>query len=307
MGAIRVTQRLLVDRVLRNLSHQSRRILNLQDQLATGQKVNRPSDNPLAARRAVNLRMEIARNKQYLANISTMGPFMQESETAIMTVEQLRQRANELTIQGLSDTNGPLQRAQIAIEINQLLEDLLSQSNYITANRYVFGGTNTNNAPFVAARNAEGEITDVTYAGNDEYFQIEISDGVLVNVNETGRSVFMQTAPGTVDLFDTLIAIRDNLRANDTATLSDNLESLHAAQGQLMMAVARLGATQNRIERVDASLRDVNVQLQRVLSDNIDADFAEVIINLNAQTNAYQAALNAGARVIVPSLLEFLG
>ncbi len=306
MGAIRVTQRLLVDRTLRNLNHQSRRILNLQDQLATGQKVNRPSDNPLAARRAVNLRMEIAQNTQYLTNISTMGPFMQESETAVLTVERLRQRANELTIQGLSDTNGPLQRAQIAIEINQLLEDMLSQSNYYTSNRYVFGGTNTSNTPFVAARNAEGEITDVTYAGNDEYFQIEISNKIMVNVNETGRSVFMQTAPGTENIFDTLIAIRDNLRANDTAALSDNLESLHAAQSQLMMAVARLGATQNRIERVDANLRDVNVQLQRVLSDNIDADFAEVMINLNAQTNALQAALNAGARVIVPSLLEFL-
>lgn len=306
MGAIRVTQRVLVDRVLRNLNYQSRRILSLQDQLATGQKVNRPSENPLAARRAVNLRMEIARNTQYLTNISTVGPFMQESETAIMTVEQLRQRAYELTIQGLSDTNGPLQRTQIAIEINQLLEDMLSQSNQFTANRYVFGGTNTKNAPFVAVRNAEGEITDVTYAGNDEYFQIEISDGVQVNVNETGRSVFMQTVPGTVGLFDTLIAIRDNLRANDTSALSDNLESLQAAQGQLMIAASRLGATQNRMERVDANLRDVNVQLQRVLSDNIDADFAEVIINLNTQTNAYQAALNAGARVIIPSLLDFL-
>lgn len=307
MGAIRVTQRILVDRVLRNLGDQTRRILNLQDQLATGQKVNRPSDGPLAARRAVSARMEIAQNTQYLTNMSTMGPFMLESETAVLTVETLRQRANELTIQGLSDTNGPLQRTQIAIEINQVLEDMLAQANTISSDRYVFGGTNTRSVPFVAVRNAEGEIIAVNYEGNNERFQIEISSGVQLDVNETGRNVFLQTTPGSQDLFQTLIDIRDNLRSNDTAALAVNQESLHGGQGQLMMAVARLGATQNRIDRVNLNLQDISVQLQSVLSDNIDADYAEVMLNLNAQSNAYQAALNAGSRVIVPSLLDYLG
>ena len=61
MGASRITQRLMVDRVLRNLNRQSREILKLQEQLATGQRVNRPSDDPLAVRRAVNAQAQAGR------------------------------------------------------------------------------------------------------------------------------------------------------------------------------------------------------------------------------------------------------
>lgn len=80
MGAVRTTQRLLVDRVLSNLSIQQRRILALQEQLSTGQKVNRPSDNSLATRRAVDARTEIAKNDQYLTNISNLGPGLRTTE-----------------------------------------------------------------------------------------------------------------------------------------------------------------------------------------------------------------------------------
>jgi len=306
MGTIRVTQRMLVNRVLNNLNYQSRRILQLQEQLSTGQRVNRPSDDPLAARRAVNAQTEVTKNDQYQTNISTVGPQLSESETSLMTVVDLIQRANELTLQGASDTNGQTQRDEIAIEINQVLEAVLVQSNHVTNGRFVFGGTRTLNQPFTVTRDANGEITSVTYEGNDEHFEIEISEGVRVIVNETGEDVFLQTSPATTDIFQTLIDIRDNLRAGDVNALTTRLEELGRAQDQLLVAGARLGAVQNRIERVDSNLQDITLQMEQVISDNIDADFADVILNLNAQSNAFQASLNAGARVIQPSLLDFL-
>lgn len=306
MVAIRVTQRILVDRVLQNITDQQRDILELQTQLATGLKVNSLSDDPLAARRAVNAQTEIRKNDQYLVNISNTSSALLESETSILTVVDLVQRARDLALQGSNSTNQQEQRDQIANEVNQLLESLLVEGNHITNGRYIFGGTRTNNAPFVETRNVDGEIASVVYEGNDENFQVEISEGVRVNANETGADVFTSTSASSVDIFQVFIDLRDDLRAGNVGNLETGLSNLGAAEDQLLLSTARVGGLQNRFDEVDANLRNASQQLQRVISDNIDADFAEVTLNLNAQSNAFEAALNAGARVIQPSLLSFI-
>lgn len=306
MGAFRVTQRVMVDRVLNNLSGHYRRILNLQEQLSTGLRLNRPSDGPLGARRAINASMEIAKNNQYLTNMSTASPVIVQSESSLMSVVDMLQRIKDLGLQGSNATNADIQREQIASEIDQLLESVLVESNTITNGRYIFGGTRTNTPAFTETRDVDGNITAVVYSGNTERYQIEISENVYVPGNIPGDVVFEQTSPESVDIFNMIIAIRDNLRAGDFNGLETNLGQINQAQEQLMISVSRLGALENRFERVEESIRDVIYQLEIVKSDNVDADFAEVILELNAQSNAFQASLSAGANVIQPSLLDFL-
>jgi flagellar hook-associated protein 3 FlgL len=306
MGSIRVTQRILVDRVLRNLNQQSRGILDLQEQLASGRKVNRPSDSPLAVRRAVSASIEISKNDQYLSNISSIGPQLLETETAILTVVDVIQRGKELTLQANNSTNGQAQLDQIANEIDQLLEQLVVQGNTITNDRYIFAGTRTQTEPMAVTRDLNGVITGVTYAGNSDTYAIEVAEGITVPANVPGENVFFSTSASTVDLYQLFIDTRDAMRAGNFAGLNTSLEEFDIAQEQLLVEVSRVGALQSRLERSDANLRTVSVQLEQVISDNIDADFAEVALNLNAQTNAFQAALNAGSRVIQPSLLDFI-
>lgn len=307
MPFIRITQGIVMSRILADLSRQTRRLLDLERQLATGQRVNTPSDDPLAARRAIAAQSEITANEQFLASITATQPMLVDTESALRTTLDYIQRANELTLQGLNSTNTQEQRDQIANEVNQLIEGVLQQANSFSSGRYLFGGTRTLAEPFDATRDADGEITALTYVGNDEDIQIEISDGIRLAINITGEDAFTSTSASTVDVLQTLVQIRDNLRAGDTAGLETRLAELEQAQSQILVAVSRIGAVQRRIEDVSANLDEINVQLRQVISDNIDADFAEVLVNLNAQTNAYQAALNASGRIIQPSLLDFLG
>ena len=306
MGAFRVTQRILVDRTLRNLNRLDLSILGLQEQLATGQRVNRPSDDPLATRRAINLRAEIAKNEQFLSNISNMRPSMAATETAMFTTINALQRVRELALQGANGTNGPEQRDAIALEIDQFLEALLIEGNTIADGRFIFSGTNTLTRPFEVTRNVDGEIDTVSYLGNALNFQTEIAEGVLVSANVTGDVAFMPTAAGTVDIFDLLITLREDLQANDGNAAEAAITDIDIALDQVLITQAKIGALQNRLERTDSNFQDINLQLETVLSDNIDADFADVIINLNSQTSAFQAALNASARIIQPTLLDFL-
>lgn len=303
MGMVRVTQGLMVQRTLNNINQHLRSLFTLQDRLATGHKVNAPSDDPIAARRAVNARTAIQKNEQYLTNVQAAGPQQTETVTALQTVVSLLQRALELTTQGANGAYDQTQRDQIASEINEVLEETLVQANHQTNGHYIFGGTRTLNPPFVAARNAENEITAVTYEGNDAHIELAVSDGSRVTLNETGHDAFLSAQ----DVFAMLIGIRDDLRAGDQNALSgQRLGEVNDALDQTLVSMARIGAIQNRLDRTRDNIDLYNVQLEELLSDTIDADYAETIMALNAQSNAFQAALNAGARVIQPSLLDYV-
>ena len=302
MSTMRVTQGMMVMRALNNLNYQTRRLLQLQEQLATGLRVNAPSDDPLAARRAIDLRQTMSREDQYLGNISGANLQLLESVTAIQTVVESLQRANEITLQGSNGTMAQAQRDQLAVEANQLLESVLMEANHQTNGRYVFGGTRTLTAPYVPTRNAQGEITSVAYEGNLEQISVGVADGVSVVVNETGQRAFQSTQ----DVMQLLIDIRNNLRTSDLPALQQRLAELKQTQDQALASVAQIGATQNRLERLTANTEDHVQQLQVALSDAIEADYAETVMNLNAQTNAFQAALSASARVIQQSLLDYV-
>lgn len=298
----RVTQGLLVQRSLNNLNQQLRRISVLQERLATGRRVNRPSDDPIAARRAINLRTLISKNEQFQSNINGIRPQLQETEAALSNIVDIVLRAMELTTQGANETLGQAQLDAIALEIDQLVEAAVLAGNHRTNGRSIFAGTQTLDDAFDVTRVA-GRITDVTFAGNDEIIEINISEGVRTLVNVTGTEAFL----ANVDVFDMLIGIRDDLEAGDQNSLRTvRLAELETAREQTLLAVSKIGAIQNRHERVSSDLQDFVIQLQIVLSEKIDADFAETVLGLSVAENAFTAALSATARVIQPSLLDFV-
>lgn len=299
---MRVTQGMLVQRTLINLNQQLRRISVLQERLATGRRVNRPSDDPIDARRAMNLRTIIAKNVQFQANISDSGPHVEESATTILNMVDIVLRALELTTQGANEVVGQPQLDALALEINELLEAAVVAGNHRSNNRSIFAGTRTLADAFDVTRVA-GQITAVTYAGNDQSIEINISEGVRSDINVTGDDVFQSN----VDIFAMLIGIRDDMLAGDQANLRNvRLADLATGREQLLGFVAQIGAVQNRLDRVLNNLQDSNIGFQELLSEKIDADFAETVLGLTVAETALNAALNAAARVIQPSLLDFI-
>jgi len=303
MGGVRVTQGMLVERVLFNLQNQTQRLLQLQNQLSTGLRVNRPSDDPIDARRAIDVRTTIEKDEQFLDNIRTVSPQLLESASTIQTAIDAMQRAREITIQGANGTVQQPELDQIANEMNQILESVFDSANHKTDNKFIFAGTRTQGQAFSATRDANDEIVSVTYEGNDENIEVAVSEDVTTVINVTGSDVFLLNQ----DVFQLLIDVRDDLRGGDQSALQNQrLGEFDTVQDQLLLAMARIGATQNRLDRTNADLQDFIIQLQLVLSETVEADYAEVVVSLNAQSNAYEAALSAAARVIQPSLLDFI-
>lgn len=299
----RVTQGLLARRTLNNLNIQFNRIAVFQEQLATGLRVNRPSDDPIDARRAINLRTLISKNDQFLSNIGDISPQLEESATTLLGVVDILQRALELTTQAANETVVQSQLDQIALEIDQLLESLVVAGNHRTNGRSIFAGTQTIADAFDVTRVGD-QIVGVTYAGNDETIEVTISEGSRIGINVSGVDAFQSN----VDIFAVLIGIRDDLTpVSDQDNLREvRLGELQTALDQTLFAVARVGSIQNRLERVTNELLDFNLQFKVLLSEKIDADFAETVLGLDIAENALLAALSAAGRVLQPSLLDFV-
>jgi flagellar hook-associated protein 3 FlgL len=122
-------------------------------------------------------------------------------------------------------------------------------------------------------------------------------------INIPGDNVFQ----GTIDMFEILIGIRDDMEAGKQTNLrAVRLGELDSAQDQTLLSLASIGATQNRFEGVLNNAQDFVLALQEQLSKKVDADYAETILQFNVEQNAFQSALNAAARVIQNSLLDFI-
>jgi flagellar hook-associated protein 3 FlgL len=297
---VRITPQILIDTVLADIRGAHGRLAQTQRMLATGRRINTPSDDPVGTTRAMNLRTNITNADQYLQNIREATTFASESEAVLRSVIEHYHRARELTVRGATGTLDQQQRDAIALEINQILEAIVDLANTESNGRYLFSGTRTRVAPYVPNIVA-GEITWAAYAGNSERFGTLVSPGVTLEMNEPGNAVFMNQP------FQTLARIRDDLRAGDTDSLSNvRIGEIDDVMTALLDATALFGARMNRLDLIGQRLEEQSLTFRARLSETEEADFLETAVRLEAQEVALQAALNAGARVLQPSLLDFI-
>ncbi|MGN7939426.1 flagellar hook-associated protein FlgL [Virgibacillus sp. 6R] len=295
---MRVTQSMLASNSLRNLSKSYSNMGKYQDQLATGKKISRPSDDPVVAIKGMFYRTNLTEVEQYKRNLNEAYTWMENSEAGIEQATQVIQRIRELTVQANNSTNSPEDLKAIGVEIAQLKEDLMGVANTQVAGNYIFNGTQTKNPPIPLDANGNPDFSQI----NSTAYNIEVSKGVQLKVNVDANNVFSQ------ELFDTLSALETNLLDGE-GTLENGdelLADLDKHIDSMLAERSELGARYNRLELVDSRLSDQEVIANRILSDNEDADIERVITDLTIQESIHRASLSVGARIIQPSLIDFL-
>ncbi|MBE4907054.1 flagellar hook-associated protein FlgL [Bacillus luteolus] len=290
---MRITQNMLANNSLRHLSKSYERMGVYQDQLATGKKINRPSDDPVVAMKGMHYRTNLTEIEQYKRNLSEVYAWMENSDSSLDHANSVLHRVNELTLQGKNGTNSPEDRQAIAREIEQLMQDVKTVANTQVAGKYIFNGININEAP------VSGDNTLIV-TQNTQPFEVEVSKGVKLKANINPSNVFSQ------DLFNTLQQIKEGLETNDISNMDDLLNQLSGHQESLSAERSELGARYNRLELVESRIDVQTIIASRILSDNEDADIEKVITDLKIQESVHRAALGVGARIIQPSLLDFL-
>lgn len=291
--SLRVTQSMVSSQLMHNLSANYARMSESQNQLSTGRKINKPSDDPVGITYALRYRSESAMTEQYQRNINVATSYVDQTDTVLSQINDMLQRVNELTTQGLNGTNPQTALDAISEELGQIYQGLIDAGNSQLNGKYIFNGQKTDQKPYTTG-------TETTDSSEILY---QLGSGVTVPINVTGNDVF---GTGPDSLFSIVKGLQNAFAAGDQTTASTLFDKLKKGMDNLSGIRSEVGAKSNRIELMANRLTDLSDTLESMISKTEDADVAEVIMKLQTDQSVYQASLSTGAKVIQRTLVDYL-
>jgi flagellar hook-associated protein 3 FlgL len=292
---MRITHQLITKSVLSNIQRNQSAMGKLQEQLASGKKLRRPSDDPIRVARVMGHNTQLAQNQQYQKNISAATSWMKTTEDALGRTGDVVQRLRELAIQGANGAMSDNAREAIVMEMDELVNVLVQLGNTSYEGRYIFAGHQTNVQPFTRSGN------DVLYNGDQGGLKWEVAPQVTIRGNITGSELYMDN-----DIFGIIHNLQEGLLQEDQSRIQGAIGDLSEVHDHVLDKRAGLGAVVYGLEMTMEKFNDENINFQQLRSQLEDIDFAETYMHYATMENIYRASVAMGARIIQPSLLDFL-
>jgi flagellar hook-associated protein 3 FlgL len=295
MASGRVTESSIHTAVLNNLQRSVRKGQKIQEQLSSGKLINRPSDSPTGTVTAMQLRGDKRIVQQYTRNAADGQGWLDTIQSTLSSTSTEVNRARDLVLQGMNTGPSNAQSNEaLADEIDQIKASMLQSANTQYLGRPVFGGTTTGSVAYDPAGVYLGDLGTTTRT---------VGDNAKVRVDTNGPEAF---GAGPTQVFAVLQGIADNLRAGNGDALTQSLKDLDSAANVMRNSLSDAGARYNRIDQMKQSAQDRLLSVTSQLSDVEDVDLPKSIMDMQLQQTSYQAALAAAAKVIQPSLIDFL-
>ena len=313
----RVTESSVRTRVMAGLQRNLNRTQSAMDQISSGKQLHRPSDSPTGTVTALQLRGEVRANKKYSTNADDAMGRLGTVQDTLQNATTLVAKVRELTLAATSAGGGSTPEANKAraAEIDQIKGTLIQYANTKYLDRPVFGGA----TPGGSAYSSDGR-----YAGEEKGEMLRaIGPNARVRVDVRGPEVFgiekllddngdpvLDDDGNEVDnpaqLFRVLDGLAEAMREGKADSITKGLENLDKASNLLTSTLSEVGARYNRVTQMKQSAEDRLMSVSSQLSDIEDVDLPKAIMELQLQQTSYQAALAATAKVIQPSLIDFL-
>ena len=296
---MRVTQSMLANNFLNNLNTSYSKLAKYQEQLSSGKKINKLSDDPLSAMKGISYRRTVAQVKQYEDNFAEASTWIESTNDGLDEANKVLQRIRELTVEGATDTKTPTDRQSIADEVEQLRDQLVNIANTKVKDKYIFNGTSTTEKPI------SGDIS--TFDGstslgmNTNPVKIELSKGIYLQVNANGANAFSD------DLFKDLNHLISDLKSGTSASgFGSYLDKIDGHIDNVLSELSQAGARSNRLDLMKDRVTQQETTATKIMAGNEDVDIDKAYTDFSVASGAYIAALKVGAQVIQPTLLDFL-
>ena len=297
---MRVTQGMLSNNMLHNLMNSQAKMDKYLEQLYSGKKISRPSDDPVIAMKGMNYRAQLIEVEQFQRNTGEVNNWMDNSDSALDQATKAMHRLRDLALKAGNAAYGDEELFSIKAEAEQIKADLIDIANTNVNGKYIFNGTDTDTKPLTF--DEDGELNAIDQ--NDNPVIIEVAKGTKIQANVDATDVFGEALFAGIDAFLDLLAGDDV--PGDKIDVGQALETIDQNTGNIINARADLGARMNRLELVESRLAEQEVIATKTMSDNENIHYEVAITNLLTQESLHQAALSAGSRVIQPSLIDFL-
>lgn len=290
---------------------------SLQGQVATGKRINSLGDDASDAAEILGLRRSDQRLEQYARNIDAARQRLEPTEGSLSSLSNVLIRMRELAIDADDPTEPNYDK--IVPEVEAGFAEVLRISNTRIDDTYLFAGFASDSPAFTqtgafVSQTVDNTNPSGTYNGDSGVIQIQIGDVSTVNASVPGDKVFLgdfdgdgATDTNRVDIFATLRELRNRLidpaTEGEPAAMTDAIDQ---AIDQIAQVRGEIGATINRLDRSQTQIESLRLNLETRRSSIEDIDLISAATELASRENAYQASLAVTARVIQPSLLNFL-
>ncbi len=297
-----ISTRLFNDQAITRFNRITSDIQQTQDKVATGKKVLKASDDPVAAATISFVRDQKVMLDRFATNIDRAQTRLTLTENVVAESVNLLTRAYELGIQAKNDTLTAVDRRAISFEISQIRESMMSLANSKDVNgNYLFAGYRTNVQPFVS-----NEAGEVTFAGDRGVHSVQISDSSRANTGLDGADVFMRVdIDGTTKpFFDVLTSMERELQGG--AINNETVAELNACIDHFAVNQTRVGAELNKLDYQKSAMERRVLLMDENLSGLEDADLANLVSELQTMIVSRDAAQRSFVPIGQQSLFDYI-
>lgn len=288
-------------------------LTTLQEQAASGKSINQPSDNPTGTSEILSMNSQIGRFTQYATNAGDGLSWLSTASGALNSVtEALNQVQTDVVSGANASGSDSTSRDALASDVTQIKQEMLQYAATTYNGRPVFSGTyGTTPYPQGSASGVSDPTsasydptTAYAYAGSSTPVSRVVAPGQSVNVSVTANQVF---GTGSSSVFALLDTISQDLSNGNTSALSgSDLTQLQSAMNTVTQAAGNTGALSATLTQDQTNANDMVSNLQDEVGNISDANEDQVATELDLVSTAYQAALETTAKIIQPSLVQFL-
>jgi flagellar hook-associated protein 3 FlgL len=302
---VRITWNQMVAARLRDLVRAERAAARLEEVVASGKMVVRPSDEPARAARAVRLDGVLRSLEAARQNGARARSELEAADAALQQLSSVLARAREIAVAGGSETLGATERKALAAEAEGLIGQALRLSNTELGGRYLFGGTATEKTPF--SLDSTGGKTRAVYSGARTAREVPIGTATI-EAGRPGPQPFAtsEDGPGAIDAILGLKEALLNGGADPAGAARAAIAAIDAALDRTAEAIGANGASLSELSQIDEWVSSRAAEIERLKSAVEDADLSRAIVELRSRQATYERALEVTGIVLRTSILDFL-
>jgi flagellar hook-associated protein 3 FlgL len=287
---MRITNQMMADNITAQLFRQTGQMAKTQEQIITGKRINRASDDPVGISSALSYRKTISSLEQYNTNISQGKLRIDTVDNILEMVADLLHDAKEIAYDTV-----PEMRTQMAEDVATIRDQILQMANYQIDGEYLFSGDSTRTAPYDSAT--------WLYNGDTGTKDVMIGENMAASLTAEGEALF---GPDNNNVFNILNDLEARLNASDAPGIEAQITRLDSAIDNLTTVRAREAGVYKRLEATENHNAYFKVNVEEMLSQTEDADIAEAIINFQVQQTTYESTLATSSMILQKSLIDFL-
>ena len=263
------------------------------EQISTGKTFSRVSDDPVRVNRSMLLDSSLSRIDQYLVNGSDAKGLLEFVDTTYGNAIDAIHQVKETAIKGSNGTTSAEDKKVMALEIEQMIKQVVSLANSRYMDRYSFSGEKTSTEPITYDGNT------FTYNGNDKDMKIQVSDDLKLNVSQQADDVF-------IPILEDMVKVRDALNANDPDALRAGMTLLDSSYATLVNKRSETGVQLKSIEILAQSFQESKVDLTAKKQETDDINLADAISEFAYMETLYQATIRSASVMLKTSIMDYI-